>query len=236
MTNQEKPQETSRVDEAWDKATQERLAKLRDRPLDMGGLEAKLHTGIPPAPIQNPQPARQTGRFTWTRSLRALAASFILVAILVGLFLSLSGGPAVASVNEMAQMHDDVVAKRIPVMQVDSIEAAEKALANQWPQSPGLPDAPNEHVMACCMKSVKGKRVACVLLDQNGTPVTMTVANATDMRVPDSPTVVRGGETYHVQTVKDLSMVMTERNGRWVCLISRLPADSLIDTAHKLQF
>ena len=121
-------------------------------------------------------------------------------------------------------------------MQVDSIDEANKALAGQWPGGPTVPDAPQSHVMACCMKSVKDKKVACVLLKSEGEPVTMTVANAADMRLPKSPTVTRGGVTYHVQAAGDLNMVMTERRERWICLIGRLPAPRLMDLADQLQF
>ena len=88
--------------------------------------------------------------------------------------------------------------------------------------------------MACCMKSVKNKKVACVLLKNGGIPVTLTVANAADMRLPTSPTIQRGGITYHVQTEGALKMVMTERNDRWICLIGELSADKLIELATKL--
>ena len=90
--------------------------------------------------------------------------------------------------------------------------------------------------MACCMKSVKNKKVACVLLKSEGEPVTMTVANASDMKLPTSPTALRDGVTYHVQTSGSLNMVMTERNERWICLIGRLPANQLMDLAEKLRF
>jgi hypothetical protein len=86
------------------------------------------------------------------------------------------------------------------------------------------------------MKSVKGKRVACVLLRNGGEPVTMTVANAADMRLPDSAPVRRGAAAYHVEAAGDVNMIMTERHGRWVCLIGRLPTERLVDLAERLQF
>ncbi len=86
------------------------------------------------------------------------------------------------------------------------------------------------------MRSVKNKKVACVLLEDNGGPVTMTVAKASDMQSPASPTVIRGGVTYHVQAVGRLNMVMTERNGRWICLIGQVSADRLMVLADQLQF
>jgi hypothetical protein len=121
-------------------------------------------------------------------------------------------------------------------MQVDSVTAANHALAKQWAQSPQIPKVPDDHIMACCMRSMQNKKVACVLLKGEAEPVTMTVANAADMDSPKSPTMTRNGVTYHVQSSGPLNMVMTERNERWVCLIARLPVDRLTDLASNLQF
>ena len=90
--------------------------------------------------------------------------------------------------------------------------------------------------MACCMKSVQHKRVACVLLNNGETPVTMMVANASDVRPPDSPTVERDGVTYHTHAAGGLNMVSTVRDGRYVCLIGSVPTDHLIDFATQLRF
>jgi len=43
--------------------------------------------------------------------------------------------------------------------------------------------------------------MACVLLDHDGVPVTMTVAKAEDMQTPTSETMEHQGEKYHVQSV-----------------------------------
>ena len=56
------------------------------------------------------------------------------------------------------------------------------------------------------------------------------------MRLPKSDIVTRAGVAYHVQSSGPLNMVMTERNGRWVCLIGRLPAGRLMDLASGLSF
>ena len=50
-------------------------------------------------------------------------------------------------------------------------------------------------------------------------------------------TVVTGlsdGVTYHVQSFNSLNMVMTERNGRWICLIGRVPTERLMELALRL--
>jgi hypothetical protein len=215
-------QDNSKLDEA----VARRLHRLGTMPVDTRNLELNLsqQVGI----------SRQQSR--WFRPMRAVAAGIAIVVLIGAIIISASGGPVLASPSQMAQMHLDLVSGKATVMQVDSIDAANKALSNQWPQSPGIPSVPSEHVMACCMKSVKNKKVACVLLKNEGVPVTLTVANAEDMKLPTSPTIQRGGITYHVQTEGSLNMVMTERNDRWICLIGELPADRLIELATKLGF
>jgi hypothetical protein len=64
----------------------------------------------------------------------------------------------------------------------------------------------------------------------------MTVANASDMQMPTAAIVTHNGINYTVQSVGELYMVMTQRNGRWVCLIGQVPAERLMDLAAKLQF
>src|SRR5262249_30992310 len=153
----------------------------------------------------------------------AVAASVAAVLLIGAILLMSATGPVLASASQMAQFHQDLVAGKTPAMQVDSIDAANRALASQSPQSPQVPEVPAKHVMACCMKSVKNKKVACVLLKDDGVPVTLTVANASDMKTPKSPTVTRAGISYNVQAIGSLNMVITERHQKWICLIGELP-------------
>jgi hypothetical protein len=217
-------------DHELDAATSARLARLRAMPVETTCLERRLLAQIP-RPAQE-----QKLRIAWLRPLRALAASLLVGGLLAVLVISTSGGPALASPSQMAQLHYDLVSGKTPVMQVDSVDAANKMLAGQWSQSPQIPNVPAGHEMACCMKSIKDKKVACVLLRSQGMPVTLTVANAADMKLPTSPTANRNGVTYHVQSSGQLNMVMTERNGRWVCLIGQTSGEQLMDLADKLQF
>jgi hypothetical protein len=212
-----------------DRAVAARLARLRTMPVDASRLEKSLRARIPDA--------RRKQRFLRFRSIQTIAASFVLLGGIVGaILLTASSGRALASPALMAQMHEDIVAGRVPIMQVDSITAANQMLANQSPGSPSLPQMPDSHVMACCMKSVHDKKVACVLLKDSGIPVTLSVANASDMELPSAPVTMRNGLSYRVQSVRKLSMVMTERNGKWLCLIGELPADRLMDMAAQVQF
>ena len=224
-------------DEHLDRATAARLGKLRSTPVDPSRLERMIQAQIPRPEV------RGAFRIThWLRPFRAVAASLLIVGIIGALLISTVAHPVVASAAEMAQFHDDMVSGRVGATRVDSIEAANKTLAAQWSGSPQIPNVPMDHVMACCMRSVKNKKVACVLLEDSGAaaqspiPVTLTVANASDMQAPSSPVVTRNSIVYHVQAVGRLNMVMTERNGRWICLIATLPAERLMDLGSNLQF
>jgi hypothetical protein len=208
------------------------LAKLRAMPVDTSSLDRAMQGLIPP-PVR-----RDLKVVGWSRPLvRAMAASVAAAALLIVILLATSAGPVVASTTDMARLHDDLVSGRVPVTRVDSMQEVNAALATEWANSPAIPKVPDEHVMACCMRSVKNKRMACVLLKgAPDEPVTMTVASASDMRPPTSPTITRGGVVYHVQSSGALNMVMTERAGRCVCLIGRVSTDRLMDLAASLQF
>lgn len=214
-----------------DDAIAARLRKLASMPLDLGPLERQIQAKIPRA--QGEPRARVMRLF---HPLTAVAASITLVAVIITAVLTASPGEVIASSQQMAQFHQDIVSNRIDVMKVDSIEAAGRALSNQWPQAPGLPRIPEAHVMACCMKSIKDRKMACVLLKSEGTPITMSVANARDMRSPSGKQIVKDGEIFHLVSHDSLNMVSTERHGRWVCLIGEVAPDRLIAIARQLQF
>ena len=221
-------QYNDRTEETLDRAVAARLAKLRNMPVDTTALDKALRAQTPPL---------RARRTLLMRPMRAIAASFLILAgVVTAVVLSTSSGPALASAAQMAQVHQDIVSGRIPVMQVDSIEAANRMLNSQSPDAPTLPQVPQSHVMACCMKSVHDKKMACVLLRDDGEPITLAVANGSDMKLAPAPVVSRNGVSYRVQSVGNLHMVMTERDGRWLCLISQLPADRLIDDAARVRF
>lgn len=220
-SNQQRP------DQPWESAVSSRLSKLRTMPIDTSRLDQMIRAQIP-----QPVPAH---RIMWLRSARAIAASLLILGgITAAVLFSLSGGNVAAA--DMAQVHREIVSGQVPVMQVQSIEEANRMLAEAAPGAPPLPQVPRQHVMACCMTSVHNKKMACVLLKDEGVPITMAVANASDMKLPHAPTTDRDGVSYRVQSSHGLNMVMTERNRRWLCLISEMPADRLMDVAAQLRF
>jgi hypothetical protein len=216
-------------DQAMDQAVAARLARLRTMPVDTTNLDKAIRAQI--------GSSRRNRRIFAFRPLRALAASVLLISVIAALImLSSSSGPALAEAAQMAQVHQDIISGRIPVMQVSSIEQANRMLDSQSPGAPTLPAMPDSHIMACCMKSVHNKKMACVLLKDEAVPITLSVASASDMKVAPAPIVTRNGIDYRVQKVGDLNMVMTERDGKWLCLIGQTPADHLIDVASQIRF
>jgi hypothetical protein len=243
IENENKP-----LGDEMDQAISHRLARLRSMPVDTSGLERALYAHIP---------RRRGGRIFQLlalKPLRAAAASVLVLLTIVGVLLMTWNTPVLASASEMAQMHRDIVANRISVVQVSSMDEASRVLVNQasrppdLPQAPeahvmacdmkniDLPQAPKTHVMACCMKNIKGKQVACVLLRSETSPITMSIARAKDMRLPKVPGIDRGGVRYYVQSSGSLTMVSAERHERWICLIGELPSDRLIEIAAGLRF
>jgi len=207
-----------------DAAISRRLAKLGAMPVDTSRLERALRAQIP-------APARRPARW---RSLAAIAASLLLfVAFGIGL---LQGRPAQASPDLMARMYQDIVSGKVETIPAQSIEEVNRTLAAMSGTSITLPQPPPSQLMACCMQTIGDKKVACVLLQNAGTPVTMVVAKDTDVKSPSSPLVERHGIGYHVHAVGDLQMVMTERDHHWICLMGHLPQEKLMDLAEAIHF
>lgn len=211
-----------------DQAIAARLAKLDAMPVDITGLEKRLRAALP---------ARRPTWGSHVRSFAAVAASLLLVAS-VFLF-AFQGREVRADPAQMIQLHEDLVAGRIPSQPAATVEQANALLASQWSsQEPlRLPMPPEDQLHACCMRPLENKKVACVLLDYQGAKVTMSVAKAADFAMPAQPQgKTIGGNTYYLQEAQGYSMVMTERKGLWVCLVSKLTPGELTTLATQLQF
>jgi hypothetical protein len=212
-----------------EQATQARLGKLRSMPIDTTRLDLAMENLIP-------RPREGVARILHMRPVKTAAAAIALVMMIGVVMWSLSGGAVLAAPDMMARFHQEMVAGQVQAIQVENISQANKALADQWEHSVQIPQVPDSHAMMCCMRTIDNKRVACVLLRTSGVPVTMAVAKAVDMRMPDTQSVVRDGIKYNLQKSGDLNMVMTERDGRFFCLISQLPADDLIKLVEGIEF
>lgn len=217
--------------DALDQATAARLAKLATLPVDTSRLDARLRSQLPaPTPASH----RRWPRLG-LRPLQAAAAGLVLVAALLAVVIA-SSRPAIASAQTLAQLHDDLSSGRAPVIKVSSIEDAAAMLSRQWRHVPALPDMPDDHVMACCVHDMGRKKMAVVALDIDGAAVTLAVADASDIKSPQGDAVERRGVTYRVQSSAGVNMAMTQRSGRWICLMGRVDVERLIDVLAQSTF
>jgi hypothetical protein len=221
--------------ERLDEAVSARLARLRSLPVDLSALSTAVEAQVGAAPRGQTQGRRMV--LGWLNPMPAAAASLLILGTIVVLVIASSSGPVLASPDRLAQIHRDVVSGGAHGMRpVTSIEAANAALASENPGGPAVPGMADDHVMACCVHSVGRKKMSCVSLMADGVPVSLAVADAADVRLPASETVTVEGVTYHVQSAQDVNMTMTERNGRWVCLMGKLPNSRLIEIAKGLRY
>jgi hypothetical protein len=224
------PESQDRLNEL-DAATSRRLAKLSAMPVDTTRLDAAIGREV------GERPGRTSRLTYWITPLRAVAALLLVSLTIAATFWMMSGNEARASAAQRAQWHRDMVNDRVAVMKVASLEEASAALTGiGMADMPTMTGVPQAHAMACCMREIKDKKVAVVLLKDSAGPVTLSVARAEDMKVPRSRPVVRDGGKYYVENFEDLCMVTTERDGRWICLIGQVAPESLIAMAGKLRF
>lgn len=214
-------------DESFDTALGRRLARLAAVPVDTTRLDQALRSALPP---RHAAP--------WRRRLAALAAvaASLIIVLAVALPLMTTSREVRASAEMMAQLHEDIVSGRTPTMTAESVADANRMIAAMSDSRLTLPGVPETHTMACCLRSVKDKQVACVLLKDDGVPVTMAVARASDLTLAKGATVTRDGEQYHVEHVGRLAMVSLARDGRFVCLIGAVPEDRLMAIGAALKF
>jgi len=213
--------------DALDRATSDRLAKLRAIPVDTTELDRRMRMEIP-------FPAKQ--RIVWFKPLRIAAALVLAAGVIAGALVLFHETPAVASAAELVRLHEEVIAGRGHVMQVQSLDEASRVLSEQWAAKPDLPEMPGAEVMSCCLHEMGKARMAAVTMSSGGTPITMAVADADDMRSPRSPTIERNGVTWHVQSAEGINMVSAKLSGRWICLMGRLPTERLMTLAQSLKF
>lgn len=222
-----------------DQATARRLARLRSMPVDTTRLEAALRTKLPPQSASSARPVVLTGiraQVAWLGPVRAAAASLLIVATLAAVLLVSSAGPALAAPADMAEVHQKLISGEVPITRINSVDEAGEVLRSQWAGVPALPDLPDEHVAACCLKSIKNRKVACLLLNGHSEPVSVVVGKADDFRLPDGSRQTVNGVEYRVGSSGEVNMVMTEHAGRLVCVMGRVEMERLIDLAAELRF
>lgn len=197
--------------------------------LDLGPITPRIVPPLYPN-ARGLHPTFTANALRFWRPFAAVAAGLVLVAI-VGMAL-LTGRPAQAS--EMVQLHRDIVSGKVHTMPVDSVQEVNDAFAAFGKNGVKI-EAPQMAVMSCCMQQVGSRQVYCVLMKEEGVPVTLTIADAGAVEGAKSPAVMHKGAEFHVEVSGELTMVTTERGGRRVCLIGALPAERLMGLAEGLK-
>jgi len=222
-----------RSQDELDLATQARLSMVASRPVDTSAVASRLRAEMAkhraedrPATFALPAWVRWLGR-------SAVAAAIVVVVTLV-FVTSQSGSAVYAAPAEMVQLHRDLLAGRAPVVPVANIAEAKRTIESKWREAPSIPDQWDQNVHACCLRDVQSRQVACILLEQNGMPVTVVLARTKDFRSPDDDTVEHNGRKYAVHSRDGVNMVMTQQSDRWMCLMGEISQDSLMRLAEGL--
>lgn len=221
-----------------ERATRDRLARLADAPVEVSDALARFRATVA-LESQVQQPESQPLRIPiWRRTSAwaAMAATFMLVATSLFLLINLGPSPVQAAPAEMVQLHRDLIAGKAPVIPVENIMQARRTIESQWEDAPSLPQLPDENIHACCLRGVQSRQVACILLRHGGAPVTVIVAKTKDFKSSEGPMVTRNGHEFSVQSRDGINMVMTQHEDRWLCFMSELNSDELVQLAQRVAF
>lgn len=219
--------ELDRLDEALAK----RLSKLAGVPVDTARLERRLAEAL-----RRQDPQRQViAARRWWRPLGSAAAAVLILGVL-GWIVVAPGSPAIAAPTELVRVHQDLAGGNIDHNVVNNIDEANQRIAAQWAQAPQIPPLHSAQIKSCCLHRVRGVRVACVLMEHAGQPVTLVVASGKDMCSPRGRDLVRAGRKFVAHEQDNLRMVMTRHGDRWLCVMGELSAEQLLDLADEIVF
>lgn len=217
-----------------------RLARLRDRPLEMSAFEARIKAAIPP-PATHSKEAEDEEQGRWIvfqmfSPFRAVAAALLLAITAYLAFLAFNPQPVLAHPERLASIYEEAVERHgHGAVSVSSLAEAKAALKASWEDVPALPDAANAmQLMSCCVHEIGKKRMACVTFEVDNAPVTLALAPSKDIRCPVGEIRVVNGNRYVLGSSNGVNMAMVERDGKWSCVMGKLPQEKLIDVLNNL--
>jgi len=220
--------------EQLEKALRGRLARLAAVPVDTSNLERRLRAVLADAD-QAPAPNRWHLPRAW-RSLTAVAAA-ILIAATVGLvFINLGNTSVLAGPQDMARLYAQATQAEAMMTTVTSVAQANRVLAGQWHDLPQIPNSNTAQLHACCIHDFMDSKVACLILRDGQTPLTMVVGRAREFRPAAGRVVVRDGRKFTLHEVNGLRMAMMQRDDRFVCLMGEVSEERLLELAEGLKF
>ncbi len=233
--------------EMLDAATQKRLAKLVDVPVETQAVERRLRnllaqtsaasTSTDTSPLPAPIPISRDLR--WNKLLRpiaALAAALLLASLLGLLVMSLGQSPTIAAPADLAQLHKENLEGHAKVTLVSSIEQARSILAGKWNDLPDIPASADMQLHACCIHDFLDSKVACLFLMDGSTQLTLVVGHAKTFQPAPGEQVTRQGRTFTLHQVNGLHMVMMQDQDRFVCLMGQTTRQRLLAIAEELTF
>jgi hypothetical protein len=210
-------------------AVASRLRRLQGMSVDTSRLDVSMRHAL----TADSAPAR---RLTWLRPVRIAAGLLLLIGVLAVVLINVNGRVAMASPTELAQVHRMMAAGDGHAIPVDSLQEAERLLAERWGRAPGLPQVPEMDVMSCCLHQLGEHQVAAVGLQVDGVPLTLAASGPGDPQLMKGRRTTVSGTVFHLQSAENVNMVATERNGRWICLMGQLPFGRLIELATELRW
>lgn len=215
-----------------DQAVRARLARLATMPVDTSHLERRLRAVMAD---NGPEHSRWRLPQAW-RSLTAVAAAILIVVTVGVVLMNLGNTPAIAAPMDLARLHAEASKSDAMTTAVTSVEQANRVLAGQWSDLPQLPAPASGQLHACCIHDFMDSKVACLILREGQTPLTMVVGHAREFRPAEGRIVERGGRKFTLHEVNGLRMAMTHQKGRFVCLMGEVSEDRLLDIAESLKF
>ena len=210
-----------------DEATARRLAKLGQVPFDTSKLKARVDASI--------EHLQMRGAGRRKRRLALVAFAVIAIGLIAGVAIWSTNSAVVASPAMLAHIHDEVRAGTTHATPVKSFDEARAVLSSKWPDGPQLPEMSGDHAVACCVCHIGHQKVACVVLQVDGVPCALAVADASTVRTDGGETLTVRGVTFHAQSHGSVNMLMTTHDNRWLCLMGELPMARLTELAGSLR-
>lgn len=215
-----------------DREVRSRLARLASIPVDTSRLQRQLQSALSPDLLQT---QRRRWSHPW-RSLTAAAAAILIVATTAIILVNAGNSPAMASPSDLARLHAQTLLQESMATTVTSLEQANRVLAGQWSDLPQIPAPESAKLHSCCIHDFMDSKIACIILRDGQTPLTMVVGHARQFRPAKGNVVQRGGRSFTLHQVNGLRMAMTQQGGRFVCLMGEVSEERLLSIAENLKF
>jgi hypothetical protein len=228
-----------------DTALQHRLAKLRQRPVDLSQLAARMHhqiigqsaTDIDGSDNQTDTLKHPTfwNSRRWQKRALAMAAS---IALIVGAGLTastfLAPSTVVAAPAKMAAIYNQT--DNTPHHDVATFDQARGILRTAWKDGPVVPTMSSTTPRECCTHQLGNRQIKCITLENDGQSMMLAVGHDREINQPDGERFNINGVDFTFSTYDGVLMLMGERDGRWVCLMGKVSQQTLLTAARDIKW